>query len=267
MQSYLFLWNPTKDTHSFDDYDQVVADATAGKPYSTKWICRSRRPLPGDVAYMQRTGPKDNGIFARGVVTHGAHLGDDAQVVGLSLVEFMPVGGEIPRTQIIALADCEAPWSPMASGDAIPEQILAAIKELWPASKSIELLDQAEPDTIEAEELMGLEGELLRRVVSHRKRERYLRDRKIADVFDRIGALVCEVPGCGFDFARAYGKLGVGYAQVHHLFPLAQRDSAQPTLLSDLAIVCANCHAMIHRGGESRELLSLITPQNRPSRA
>ena len=208
---------------------------------------------------MQRTGSKYNGIFARGEVTHGSHSGDDAQVVGLSLDEFLPVGSEIPRTQIITLADYEAPWSPMASGDAIPEQILAAIKELWPTSNSIELLDQAEPDATEAEELMGLEGELFRRVVFHRKRERYLRDSKIADVLDRTGALVCEVPGCDFDFARAYGKLGAGYAQVHHLFPLAQRDSAQTTLLSDLAIVCANCHAMIHRGGESRELLSLIT--------
>lgn len=266
MQSYLFLWNPTKDTLSFNEYDQVVADATAGKPYKTRWICPSRRPLPGDVAYMQRTGPKDNGVFARGVVTEGAQPDAEAvQVVSLSLNDFLPVGGEIARSQIIALADYEAQWSPMASGNVIPEQILAAIKKLWPTSKSIELLDQAEPDAIEPEELMGLEGELLSRVVFHRKRERYLRDRKIADVIDRIGTLVCEVPNCGFDFAREYGQLGVGYAQVHHLFPLAQRDSAQPTLLSDLAIVCANCHAMIHRGGESRELTSLITSHHRPS--
>ena len=31
------------------------------------------------------------------------------------------------------------------------------------------------------------------------------------------------------------------------------------TLLEDLAVVCANCHAMIHRGGECRPIASLIS--------
>jgi hypothetical protein len=262
MSFYLFLWNPTKDTRSFRDYDQVVANAASGKPYVTRWICPSRRPRPGDIAYMQRTGPKNNGVFARGVVTQGAHLGHDGtQVVGLSLNEFLPVGSELSRARIIAHADYDAPWTPMASGNVIPEQIRTAIEALWPASTAT----QTEPAAIESEELVGLEGEVLLRMVRHRKREQYLRDRKIADVLRREGSLVCEVPGCGFDFARVYGPLGVGYAQVHHLLPLAQRDSGEPTSMADLAVVCANCHAMIHRGGESRELESLISSRKKPS--
>ena len=76
---------------------------------------------------------------------------------------------------------------------------------------------------------------------------------------ETIGKLICEVPKCGFDFAKRYGRIGIGYVQVHHLRPLssapAKGMSKKP---SDLAIVCANCHAMIHRGGECRKLKSLI---------
>ena len=111
----------------------------------------------------------------------------------------------------------------------------------------------------EAEELVGLEGGARLRVVWHRRRERRLRDAKLAEAIRLHGRLVCEVPGCGFDFAHIYGALGDGYAQVHHVLPLGARapDSDGPTLLADLAVVCANCHAMIHVGGQCRPLESI----------
>jgi 5-methylcytosine-specific restriction protein A len=41
---------------------------------------------------------------------------------------------------------------------------------------------------------------------------------------------------------------------VHHLRPLAAADARQRNTLHDLAIVCANCHEMIHRDGACRAL-------------
>jgi hypothetical protein len=108
------------------------------------------------------------------------------------------------------------------------------------------------------EELVGLEGEALIRMVSHRKREEALRVAKINEVFTRNGRLSCEVPGCSFDFAAVYGEPGHGYAHVHHLRPLAESAGPRETRLEDLAVVCANCHAIIHRGGGCRDLHSLI---------
>jgi 5-methylcytosine-specific restriction enzyme A len=68
------------------------------------------------------------------------------------------------------------------------------------------------------------------------------------------------VPKCSFDFEKSYGKLGKGYAQVHHLDPLSKSPKeGKFTKLSDLAVVCANCHVMIHVGGECRPLRGLIT--------
>ena len=110
----------------------------------------------------------------------------------------------------------------------------------------------------ELEEYVGLEGAALRRMTVHRKREAKLRRAKIADSIHRSGRLLCEVPGCGFDFERTYGEVGRGYAHVHHLLPLSDGDENRPTRLADLAVICANCHAMVHRGGACRPLASLL---------
>ncbi len=99
-----------------------------------------------------------------------------------------------------------------------------------------------------------------RAFVYHRRREAEARRKKIQEAL-RVneGKLICEVPNCGFDFAEQYGALGEGYAQVHHLLPLgkAPKDGRE-TKLKDLAIVCANCHVMIHAGGECRPIQGLI---------
>jgi len=89
----------------------------------------------------------------------------------------------------------------------------------------------------------------------HRHREMSLRRAKI-DEFrkEHDGRLFCEVPRCGFDFERVYGELGAGFAEVHHLRPLSELRRPVSTTLADLAVVCANCHRMIHRDGESRPL-------------
>lgn len=111
------------------------------------------------------------------------------------------------------------------------------------------------------------EGTLSQRLILHRQREQRARKDKIAEVIHRTGRLVCEVQGCGFDFSKTYGKLGEGYAQVHHLKPLGSQDSQVHTKLTDLAIVCANCHCMIHIGGDCRPLKGLIPkPKTRYSR-
>ena len=57
--------------------------------------------------------------------------------------------------------------------------------------------------------------------------------------------LRCEV--CGFSFRETYGKLGVGYAEAHHILPISERQENLDTTFDDLCIVCANCHAMLHK--------------------
>ena len=56
--------------------------------------------------------------------------------------------------------------------------------------------------------------------------------------------LVCEA--CGFDFKARYGERGDGFIECHHTNPGAARDDVTLTQLDDLALLCANCHRMIH---------------------
>ncbi len=119
---------------------------------------------------------------------------------------------------------------------------------------------------VEASDLEGswFEGKSRLNFIYHRQRESRARREKIRDALSKnAGRLICEVPNCGFDFMARYGALGEGYAQVHHLLPLssAPREGRKVTL-RDLAVVCANCHVMIHIGGKCRPLADLIpTPR------
>lgn len=86
-----------------------------------------------------------------------------------------------------------------------------------------------------------------RRLASHfrieRKPER-VRTKK-AQVWRENGKLQCEV--CNFDFQEKYGVLGKGFCEVHHKIPLSKLDGETETRLQDLAVLCSNCHRMIHK--------------------
>jgi 5-methylcytosine-specific restriction protein A len=103
--------------------------------------------------------------------------------------------------------------------------------------------------SVQSDELMEgevlPEGRLLTRLHLLHERNRALVERKRQQTLARTGRLACEV--CDFDFARVYGKLGDGFAECHHLVPLSELPGVRATRLSDLAIVCANCHRILHR--------------------
>lgn len=95
---------------------------------------------------------------------------------------------------------------------------------------------------------VGNEGAIKLRV--HRSRERDKRIVKVAKTrFELIyGFLFCEC--CGFNFEEAYGQLGKGFAEAHHRTPLSQMTQAARTRVEDLAMLCSNCHRMIHRSAD-----------------
>lgn len=89
------------------------------------------------------------------------------------------------------------------------------------------------------------EGGLLERRHLAYERDRGLRQRKIRSVVDAGGRIQCEV--CTFNFADTYGDRGRDYIEVHHRTPLHVTGPTR-TNLADLALLCSNCHRMIHRG-------------------
>ncbi len=72
-----------------------------------------------------------------------------------------------------------------------------------------------------------------------RGRSRYLRDLALEES-DGVCA-VCEV-----DYSKLLGGKGVRVLQVHHRNQLAADIAPRLTPLGELAVVCANCHMLIH---------------------
>ncbi len=89
--------------------------------------------------------------------------------------------------------------------------------------------------------------ETRRRLRTHFKidRSRKIRKAKVANFLGLHGAVYCE--NCSFDFSRKYGARGAGFIEVHHVVPLAALLPSTVTYLSDLLLLCANCHRMVHR--------------------
>lgn len=89
-------------------------------------------------------------------------------------------------------------------------------------------------------ELTGTEGK--RKLAQHYRAER---DPKIIAEKKRqalqTGNLHCEV--CTFSFQKVFQQ---NFIECHHIFPIAS-NGIRETKLEDLALVCANCHRMLHK--------------------
>lgn len=89
------------------------------------------------------------------------------------------------------------------------------------------------------------EGQVLYKLHKYRERNSKIAESKKNSVLSKTGKLICEV--CDFDFQKEYGELGKGYIECHHTKPLSSYEDNSETKLDDLALVCSNCHRMLHR--------------------
>lgn len=140
-------------------------------------------------------------------------------------------------------------WAEFAHQPDQLHQLAVLIREHY---QSPEVVDQQEESEIDLE---APEGRLLRRVHVARERNRTIVNEKKKSVRKRTGRLSCEC--CDFDFADTYGDLGDGYIECHHTIPVAQLDQDSKTKMSDLALVCANCHRMLHASRPMIEVAEL----------
>ena len=104
----------------------------------------------------------------------------------------------------------------------------------------------------------------------HRKKERspglIKKVKELAKQRDD-GRLICTV--CDFDFLKFYGERGKDFAEAHHMIPVSEMSEDHISKPEDMAIVCANCHRMLHRSpfvspAELKENLGL-PPTNPPN--
>ena len=71
---------------------------------------------------------------------------------------------------------------------------------------------------------------------------------------------------CGFNFEVIYGRLGHEYIECHHLNPLSERPGNEGkrtlTKIEEVAVLCANCHRMVHRRRPALSLEELSQNQS-----
>ena len=89
------------------------------------------------------------------------------------------------------------------------------------------------------------EGRILTITHKVRERDKKIVKRKKDKVLREKGKLTCEV--CGFNFSLVFGERGNGFIECHHTQPVSELKDGQKTKLSELSLVCSNCHRMIHR--------------------
>jgi hypothetical protein len=272
--TYLLTWNPRESS-----VEEIEADwkrqCEGESPAVVRWSCgRTKSIQVGARVFLHRQRVEPRGIVASGWVVQGAYQalhwepekakrGELANYVKWQVDAVVEGLGDDPdRVPLPAHLEPEGPlrdevsWDHMqSSGTSISEPAAAELESLWARH-----IGQALLASLEGEDLAATENIRTQKLIWSRSREAAMRTAKIRQALERSPdqKLRCEVPGCGFCFEDIYGDLGKDYAHVHHLDALAESDGPVTTTLDDLAIVCANCHAMIHRGNECRPLDILI---------
>lgn len=94
----------------------------------------------------------------------------------------------------------------------------------------------------------------IRKYAYHRKIER---NRTAARQAKKLHGTRCQA--CALDFVERYGVLGKGFIEAHHLRPIATLEEGVPVkydVASDFAVLCSNCHRMIHRTSDPSDLVT-----------
>jgi len=170
--------------------------------------------------------------------------------VSMKLMNFRRFDPEYKKAGVVGLArgnkDEEVVWNDLANDPERLQKVVAAIKNAISNSHPRQL-NFEEPEIYEAQE-----GKILTRLHRIRERDAAIVRKCKQTALDRHGKLSCEA--CGFDFTQTYGEVGAGIIDVHHRQPLHTLGENSRTKISDLALVCANCHRIIH---SSRNWLSV----------
>ncbi|MCX5586992.1 HNH endonuclease [Streptomyces erythrochromogenes] len=241
---------------------------SGGKEHAAAWLKRAGFQVK---AVKNPDWARDEIILACQLVRENGWKGLDAQdarVVELSgLLQLLPIHHEAERNEKfrnpngvarktfdIATRHPEYQGKP-TNGGALdvavlmdfldrPDEMAGVARLIRQGIAAGELQTLAPTEGEEVDDFSAPEGRLLMRRHQARERNKSLRKKKIASVIHGGGRLACEA--CGFDFEEVYGDRGAGYIECHHVVPLHEAGEGR-TKLSDLALICANCHRMIHR--------------------
>lgn len=123
-------------------------------------------------------------------------------------------------------------------------------EDIWRLFNDFFCLD-VETEIFRPQEPNGIFGEIEgdKIIREHIKQELTRRNSRIVQLAkahalnNNGGRLKCEC--CTFDFLTVYGQIGLNFIECHHKIQIST--GKRITRIQDLALVCSNCHRMLHR--------------------
>ncbi|MDR9774324.1 HNH endonuclease [Rhizobium hidalgonense] len=118
---------------------------------------------------------------------------------------------------------------------ALPQlrQVVDALRTLLNAGEMLQFVENEEEEFSEGQWLTG----------RHRRRDARLRLRLLERHKDK--QLICEM--CDFSPSSLERPMQESQFEAHHRIPLAAAETARSTKVSDMALLCACCHRLLHR--------------------
>lgn len=245
MSTYLLTWNPRRSPD--ERLKDVVAKLDSGAGVEDSWCCGNNRSIqPGSRAFLLRQGHDHPGIVGSGWITKGSFQapswdlkkrkqGRLAWFVMLEWDAMVLAENSLSRVELLGGILPEALLKVASSGVSIDGRFAERLERTWAAHRKAPLM--VAPLVFGA--ISGWEGQ----PIEHRGYQRK-RDQKLKRAAMDAAKGVCTV--CEVDYSKLLGGKGVRVLQVHHKEQLPQYDTPRLNTLSDLAVVCANCHALIH---------------------
>lgn len=267
MSTFLLTWNPKQWV--WESLAEIAEATRLGKPCKEPWSTGNRRDIrKGDRVFLIRLGMVPKGImgsgYSLGTCKEGKHwsgeAGRKAMYIPVSFDRLLdPETDDLLDVSSIQTGPLsKIKWATQASGILIPDDAARLLEELWIARTA--QIDRQIVDIISDEDVESFpEGKIAFRRHRQRERNKKVIDKAKALAIKRDGKLACTI--CDFDFANTYGPLGEGFIEGHHTKPLADAVGEVKTKVEDIALVCSNCHRMLHRRKDwlhADELKSLI---------
>lgn len=244
--AFLFGWNP--EQRNPESLAVAVTEVEERGATTLAWRSGNRRSLPiNSRAFLIRLGAEPRGIIGVGW-TRSDPNDEPAVDIEFQVLREEPI---VPFATLQLPPFSDFQWSIQASGVAIPTALAADLDASVKRHIAAYTVDLVDLDLFE-------EGSQVPRSHLVTERDKKVVREKREDTLRRTGKLACEV--CDFDFLVAYGERGRTFCEVHHTIPFQVRPGLRVTNLDERAILCSNCHRMVHRSptvtvSELRELL------------
>jgi 5-methylcytosine-specific restriction protein A len=256
-------------------FDPVVTDS-ATRGYYVVYLFHANTPTvhlslnQGTTATREEFGPNTRKILADRATFMRNRLADFAQALPVTAIELgsdarLPADYAAGHAMGFTYRLDELPTDHQLQEDL--KTIVHAYRVLTFRGGFDEVLEAGDGESAE----LGRPVSLLemRRYRLHRRIER---NGKAARAAKKHHGTRCQA--CDLDFGESYGPIGEGFIEAHHLRPISSLEEGVAfayDVAADFAVLCSNCHRMIHRTDEPadvdalRRLMRIISDQVRIS--